>query len=87
MRDDLYCFTQVITAALFRDHVLVDTSSRDVVSLRCRDIRESFVMPQVQVGFCSIVGHVAFSVFIGIQGSGIDIDIRVQFLVCNFITS
>ena len=42
-------------------------------------------MPEVEVGLGAVFGDVAFSVFIGIQRSRIDVDVRIQLLDRYFI--
>jgi len=44
-------------------------------------------VPQVEVGFCAVVGDIAFPVFIRIKSSRIDVDIRVKLLNRNGKTS
>ncbi len=79
----LYCLAQVIAMPLLIDNGLIDASGRYVVGLGSMYIRESLVMPQIQVGFSTIFCNITFPMFIGIHCSGIYIDIRVDLLCCS----
>ena len=37
-------------------------------------------MPQVQVGFGTIIGHIAFPMLVRVEGARVNIDVRVEFL-------
>ena len=41
-------------------------------------------MAQIQIGFCTVFGHIDFAVLIGTHGAGIDIDIGVELLSGDF---
>ena len=43
-------------------------------------------MPQVQIRFGSIVSDITFTMFIGIERTGINVDIRVELLNGDFKT-
>ena len=80
VRNDLHGFTEVFASAFFVNDRLVDPAGGDVVRLCGLDVQEPLVVPKVQVRFCAINGHVALPVFVGVQGAGIDIDVRVELL-------
>ena len=44
-------------------------------------------MPQIQIGFRTILGHIYFAVLVRTHGAGIYIDIRVQLLCGDFQAS
>ena len=44
-------------------------------------------MSEVQVCFRSVHGHVALSMFVGVQGPGIHIDVRIELLNGHFVAS
>ena len=44
-------------------------------------------MPQIQVGFRAVVGDEYFPMLYGVHGSGVDIDIRVEFLHGYFVAA
>jgi hypothetical protein len=70
MRNDLNGFSQVGSFAFFVDYCLVNSSRGDVVRLGSGYVQEPFVVAQVQVGFCAVVGDVAFAMFIGFSVPG-----------------
>ena len=80
VRDDLDGLTQIITATLFFDDALINAAGGDVVGLRGTHVQETLVVPQVEVGFSTVFGHVALPVFIRVEGARIDIDVGIQFL-------
>lgn len=43
-------------------------------------------MPQIKVGFRTIVGNVTLAVFIGVEGTRIDVYVGIQFLDGNAVT-
>ena len=80
MRDNLDGLTQIVTPAFLVNYTLVDTAGSNVVGFGGLDTQESFIVSQVEVGFVPVYGYVAFSVFIRVQSSRIDVDIRVKLL-------
>ena len=76
----LDCLSEICSFSFFCDDCIIDSSGRHVVGLGGIDSEETFVVTEVEVGFCSVFSDVAFSVFIGIEGARIDVDIRVEFL-------
>ena len=80
MRNYLNCFAQVVASAFLIDHRLVDPAGGYIICLGGLAVQETFIMAQVQIGFSTIIGHITFTMFIGIQGAWIHIDIWIQFL-------
>src|SRR5690606_33586417 len=80
MGDHLYGFAQKFPPALLFDDALVDPPGGNIVGLGGTDVQKTLVMPQVQVGLRPIVGDITFPMFIGIEGSGVYVDIGIQFL-------
>ncbi len=62
VRNDLNGRTQVVATPFLGDHLLIDPPRADAVALRERFVGEPFVVAEVQVRFCAIVGHVHFAV-------------------------
>ena len=87
MRNHLNSLTQIISAAFFVNNTFVDTSRSDVIGLRCLYTQETFVMSQVEIGFMSVYGNIAFSMLIRVQSSRVDVDVRVKLLDGYIITS
>jgi len=78
--DNLNRLTQIVTTTFLIDDALIDTASRKVVEARGLNARETFVVSEVQVSFLSVVGHIAFPVFIGVERSRVDVNVRIEFL-------
>ena len=87
MGNNLNCLSQIVTPALFVDDAFVDASGRDIVGLGGLDAQEAFVMAQIEVGFVAIHGNVAFAVFIRVQCTRVDVDVRVKLLDGYLVTS
>ena len=66
-----------------RDRVY--TARRDIVRLRGTHAREALIMPEVEVGFRSIIRHIDFAVLIRAHRAGIDIQIGVQLTQAHLI--
>ena len=77
MRYDLNSFTQIITFSFFVDHILIDASCGDVVIFMCRLIQKSFIVSQIEIGFMSVNGYIAFAMLVRIESTRIDIDIGI----------
>ncbi len=87
MRNDLNRRTEIIAAAFLFDDVPVDTTSRDIVLLVGRATGEPFVMPQIKVGFGTIVGDEHLTMLVRRHRAGIDIQIRVEFTDTHPVTA
>ena len=57
---------QEFPLALLGDDIMINPTGGDIVSLRGPDIKKSFIMSQVQIGFGPIVGNVTLPMFIGV---------------------
>ena len=78
--DDLDGLSQICPFPLLGYHCVVNPSGGDVVRLGGVDAEEALIVAQVEVGFCAVLSHIAFAVFVGIEGSWIDVDVGVEFL-------
>ena len=87
MRDYLDGFSQIVTATFLVDHALVNTAGCDIVGLCSLNAQETFVVSQVKIGFMAVYGHIAFSVLVRIQSSGVNVDVRIKFLDCYAVAS
>ena len=87
MGNDLDRAAQVIAVAFPADHLGVHLAGGHIAIAVQANIDETFVMPQVQVGFCAIIQDVDLTMLIGRHRPGIDIDIRVEFLNGDFYTA
>ena len=87
MGNNLDGLTQVVSPALFVDNALVDASGCNVVGLGGLDAQEPLVVSQVEVGLMSIHGDVALPVFVWVESTRVDVDVRVELLDGHFIPS
>ena len=81
MGNDLNGFPQIISAPFFSDDGVVNLSCGQVVAFAHAGGTESLVMSQIEIGFRAVIGYEHFAVLKRTHGSGIDINIRVQFLI------
>ena len=86
MRDHLNGLSQVISAALLVNNRLVDTSCRHRIGARCLNACEAFVVSKIEIGLHAIGRHVALSMLIRVQRSGVDVDVGVKLLNGDFET-
>ena len=66
--------------AFLLDDRQVDLSRRVVAVAGQGCVRESFVVPEVEVGFRPVVEHVDLAMLVGTHRPGVDVDIGVEFL-------
>ena len=78
--DDLDGLAQVRALALAGNDGIVDPSGRHIVGLGGMDAEETFVVTEVEVGLRAVFGDVAFPVLVGIERSGVDVDVGIEFL-------
>src|SRR4051812_20053377 len=78
MRDDLHRAAEVVAAALFLDHRLVDLAGGEVVPPTHLRALEALVVPEVEVGLGAVFGHEHLAVLERRHRPGIDVDVRVQ---------
>ena len=84
VRNDLHRRAEIIALAFFRQHRPIDFARRRVGILRKIDVDETFVMPEIEIGFRAVFGYENFTVLIRAHCSGIDVDVRIEFLNCHF---
>ena len=78
MRDDLHGLSLVVTPPLLCDDLLVDGPGGGVRALMKVLVDETLVMAQIQVGLAAVLGDEHLTVFEGVHGARIDVQIRVQ---------
>jgi hypothetical protein len=69
----------VITPALLAQHRVVNPAGGEVVGARHACVGKTFVMAQIQVGFRPILSHKYFTVLERTHGTGIDVDVGIEF--------
>ena len=87
VRDNLYGFAQIFAAAFALNHILVDTTSGDVVGASGAYAGKALVVTEIEVGLLTVDGYIAFAMFIGVERAGVDIDIGVELLNGYLIAS
>ena len=58
----------------------IDLAGGHVRVLAQAFVYESFIMPEVKIGLCSIIGYKHFAVLHRVHGTGIHVDIRIELL-------
>ena len=79
----LNSLAEIFSLALLRYDRLINLPGRDVVVACQRRVYEALIVAKVQVGFAAIVQHKHLTVLKGRHGTGIDIDVRVDFDTCD----
>ena len=87
MRDNLYCASAVVTAALFLKNGPVNLTGCNVGIFIKILVNKSFVVTKVKVSFSAVFGNENFTVLNGVHCSGVDIDVRVKLLHCNLVAA
>ena len=78
--DDLDGLSQIVAPAFLVNNALVDTSGGEVVVTCGLDAGKPFIVAQVQVRFLSVVRHIALSVLVGVERTGVNVDVGVELL-------
>src|SRR5215472_3167349 len=76
----LHCFSQEFTGTFFINHCLINFSRGYIVCLRGKNVKETLIMAKVKICFGAIFSNITFTVFIWVKCSGININIRIEFL-------
>ncbi len=87
VRHDLDCLAEIVAPSLLVDDRLIDAAGGEVVGAGGLDVGESFVVTQVQVCLMAVYGDVTFTVLVGVEGAGVDVDVGVELLDCYLESS
>ena len=87
VRNHLYSSTQIFTFAFTFDDGLINLACPDIICCGRPNIGKPFVMSQIQVCLTSIGCYIAFSVFVWVERTRNNIDVRVELLNRDFITT
>ena len=87
VRNNLNRTTQIVTATLFTQYVLVNTTGRKVVTLSHLGTNETLVVTEVKVSLCAVFRHKNFTVLERAHCARINVDIRIQLQHGNFQTT
>lgn len=80
VRHYLHSFAEVFALAFFGDDIIIDAPGGHIVGLRSAHIKETLVMPKVQIGLCPVIGDIALAMFVGVERARVDVDVRVKLL-------
>ena len=80
MRNHLYRVPQVVPTPLFVNDSLVDTACGLRIMPRGLYAREALIVTQIQVGLHAVCRHIALSMLVRVQRSGVNVDVRVKLL-------
>ena len=78
VRNDLHGATEIVTAALFLQHGVVDPSGGEVIRALHGRAGETLVVTQVQIGLGAVFGHKDFTVLERAHGARVNIDVGVE---------
>ena len=78
--DNLNGLAKELATALLLNHALVDFTRCYIVVLGGLNRGETLVVAEVEVGLRSIFSNIALAVLIGVERTGVDIDIWVELL-------
>ena len=87
MRNHLNCTAKIFTFSLLVQNIPVDFACSQIgISVEIL-IYESFVMPEIEIGFSPILSHIYLSMLIRAHCTRIHIDVRIQLLSSHLKTS
>jgi hypothetical protein len=78
MGDHLHRAAEEIAAPFLGDNILVDAAGGDVVLFVGVAAGEAFVVAQVEISLCAVVGDEHLAVLIGAHGPRIDVQIGIE---------
>ena len=78
MGDHLDRFAQIVAATFAFENILIDLARADRVRTAGGDTREAFVVTQIKIRLCAIIGDKDLAMFKRAHGAGIHIQIGIQ---------
>ena len=87
VRDYLHCLAKILATALLFNYLAVYATGCKGVPTCGFYIGEALIVSQVEVGLVAVDGNIALAVLLRVERTGRDIDIRVEFLNCDFVSS
>ena len=87
MRHNLNGLAEIVASALLVDDRLIYTTRSHRVSAGSLNACESLVVTEVKVGLHTVSGHVALTVLVRVEGTGVDVDVRVELLDRNLVAA
>ena len=80
MRNCLNCCAKVFAFALFFDNGLVNAAGGYVVDFSEACVGKSFVMAQIKVSFCAVIGYENFAVLKRAHCARVNVYVGIKFL-------
>ncbi len=87
MRDHLHGGAQKFAAAFAGDDIGIDPTRRDIVGLARRHAGEAFVMAEIEICLCPVVGHIDFAMLIGAHRARIDVQIGIELADAHLVAA
>ena len=79
--------TQVVAVAFTVYYRLIYTACGDAVVTSGADTRKALVVTQIQVGLETILRYIALPMLVGVQRTGVDVDVRVKLLDSDLVAA
>jgi hypothetical protein len=79
VRNHLHRFAEILAAPLLADHGFVNLAGSEVVDLLHLGSDEAFIVAEIEISLCAIIGDEHFTVLERTHRSRIHIDVRVEF--------
>ena len=80
MRNNLNSLTKIFTLPFLVQNLPVNAARSHIRVFSKIFINKAFVMAKVQVSLGSVVGYIALSVLVRVQGSRVYVDVGIEFL-------
>ena len=87
VRHNLNGLAEIVASALLVDDRLIYTTRSHRVSAGSLNACESLVVTEVKVGLHTVSGHVALTVLVRVEGTGVDVYVRVELLNRNLVAA
>ena len=78
MGDNLDGFAEIIAATLFFQHGGIDPTRGDRIGHAGGHAGEAFIMAQIQIGFCTVIGYKYFAMFEWGHRSRVDVQVGIK---------
>ena len=80
VRDHLHGFAQIFTAAFLGEYVGINLARGEVGELVQILVDKALIMPQIEVCFGAVLGHIHLAVLVGTHRARVNVDVGVELL-------
>ena len=87
MRNNLYSPSAIVTAAFLLKNRPVNLTSCYIGVFIQALVDEALIMSQIKVGLGTVIGNKNLSVLYRVHSTGVDIDVRIEFLHGYFVST